>query len=206
MQISNIENIKPLQDRVLTNLIVEQFDENELIIEDKSAEKSGDQAKMYFGEVLSMGPDSTDDDHCPGLKVGQTIFFSEFAGNHVSVIDSTKLVKIIRGYDIMAIVKDIKNITKDTVTPSADRIMIAAYFRDANEDGLQLSDEGAKDPKLKDLDYGVILAVGPTCKSDLKVGDIVAYDNYVGECLERHPEEGIAEYRIMNELDAIFTL
>jgi len=205
MKINNTSSVKPLHDMVLMGIITKEFSEDELIIEEKAAEKSGDQAKMYFGEVLSMGPDSTGEKHCPGLKIGDTAFFSQFAGHHVSTREN-KMVKIIRGYDIMATLDDINNITESTVNPTADRILVAAFYRDDTEDGLILEGDSAQDPTLQDLDYGKILKVGPSCKTELKPGDIVAYNTFVGESLKKNPEKNVAEYRVLNELDVLFTI
>jgi co-chaperonin GroES (HSP10) len=205
MKINSASSVKPLQDMVLTSIITKEFSEDELIIENKAAEKSGDQAKMYFGEVLSMGPDSTGENHCPGLKIGDTAFFSQFAGHHVSTREN-KMVKIIRGYDIMATIEDVNNITESNIVPTADRIIVSAFYREDTEDGLILEGDSIQDPTLADLDYGVILKIGPTCKTELKIGDKIAYNTYVGECLQKTPKKDVAEYRVLNELDALFTI
>lgn len=205
MRINNIDKINPKQDMVLTSILTKDYAEGELIIEDKNAEKTSDEAKMYFGEVVSMGPDATNPEHCPELEVKNKVMFSEFAGHHIST-KSDKFVKIVRGHDIMVVLEDINNITKDNIKPTADRIIVAAVYRDSTEEGLYLDTEESKDPSLQDLDYGIVLHVGPTCKTGLKVGETVAYNTYVGESIAKQPEKDVAEYRVLNELDVLFTV
>jgi co-chaperonin GroES (HSP10) len=96
MRLSSTGDIKPLKDMVLVSIVTKEYKDDELVLEDKDAEKSGDQAKMYFGEVLSMGPDATSKEHCPGLKDKDTVLFSQFAGHHVSTREDKF---VLFGYD-----------------------------------------------------------------------------------------------------------
>jgi co-chaperonin GroES (HSP10) len=152
-----------------------------------------------------MGPDATSKEHCPGLKDKDTVLFSQFAGHHVSTRED-KFVKIIRGYDIMATLEDINNITDSNVHPAANRILVAAKYRDETDDGLILNVDEARDPALADLDYGVVLKKGPACELPIEVGQTVAYTTYVGECVQKQPEENVAEYRVLVEDDILFTI
>ena len=205
MKLNNTESIKPLKDMVLVNIITKDYKEGELIIDGEDAKKSGEEVKMYFGDVISMGPDAINPNQCPNLSIGDTALFSQFAGHHVSTRE-TKLVKIIRGYDIMATLEDINNITNSNIHPTADRLLVSVFYRDDTEDSLVLDGDELRDPTLADLDYGVVLKKGPACKTDINVGDRVAFTPYVGERVAKQPEENVAEYRVLNELDALFTL
>lgn len=204
MKLSDTCGINPMKDMVLVSIITRDYGKNELVLEEDSAEKSTDQVKMYFGEVLSMGPDATSQKHCPGLKVGDTILFSQFAGHYVSTQED-RLVKIIRGYDIMTTLENINDITKSNVHPTANRLLVAARYRDETDDGLILNDEESRDPSLADLDFGIVLKKGLACTLPIEVGQVVAYPPYVGECVKKQPEENIAEYRVIVEQDILFT-
>jgi co-chaperonin GroES (HSP10) len=203
MRLSELDGIMPIKDKVLVSIFPVSTNADGIVLYN---ERSEDQAKMYFGEVLSMGPDVALPKHCPGLKVGDKIFFSEFAGHHIST-KQNKLVKIIRGYDIMTTLEDIDKIEDSNTTPTADRVLVAAKYRDDSDDGLSLNAEEARDPSLADLDYGVVLKKGPSCTDPkIEVGMTVAYAPYVGECLKKQPKEGVAEYRVLLEQDVLFTL
>lgn len=207
MRVNNINSLSPTNDNVITKVLVETFKDDEIISVEESGSKrhEEDKTRMYFGEVVSLGPETLKDKHCPNLNVNDKILFSEFAGHHISTNEKC-MAKVIRGYDIMAILNKIKNITKDDVMPTADRLFISVFYEETTEDGLFISKEDSKDPTLKDLKYGVIIKKGPSCKSKLEVGQIVALDDYVGECVAIHPEKDIAEYRVLSENSVLFTV
>ncbi len=203
MRLTSIEGIKPSTHMVLVDIIpTNEVSEDKLLIEEK--ESTPDEAKMYFGKVVSMGPEASENGNCPGLKEGETAMFSQFAGHHIAV--EGKFVKVLRGYDIMATLENINDITASNVHPAADRILVSCKYRDESDNGLVLNEVEARDPMLADLDYGVVLSKGPSCDERIEVGQTVAFTPYVGECVKKQPEENIAEYRVLSQLDVLFTI
>ena len=91
--------IRPLQDRIL----VKRVDEEEqttggIIIPDSAKEKPQD------GLVVAVGPGKTNDNGTvsePGVKAGDRILFSKYAGTDVNVDNEEHI--IIREDDVLAI-------------------------------------------------------------------------------------------------------
>ena len=202
MKIKSAKDIKPLRDSVIVQ--VTKIQEDDLIISQTSTKQH---VNMVFGEVVSTGPETNQEENCPGVACGDSVMFSEFAGQHIST-ESDKLEKVVRGYDIMVKLDNINEITKDNITAVSDRVIVSVFYRDETVDGIVLSEDNSKDPTLQDLDYGQIISIGASCKTDLKEGQIVAYGSgdYVGECIAKQPEKDVAEYRAINEKDILFTL
>ena len=91
--------IRPLQDRIL----VKRVDEEEttsggIIIPDSAKEKPQE------GQVVAVGPGKTNDNGSvtePGVKAGDRILFSKYAGTDVNVDGDDHI--IIREDDVLAI-------------------------------------------------------------------------------------------------------
>jgi len=200
MKLANASKIEPQKDLVLISVFDAVLEKDGIYL-GQNESKPQDIA-MYFGSVEKLGPSATDDLNCPGLREGDTAMFSQFAGHHIST-RGDKSYKVIPGYDIVAIVADPKNITVNTVDPTADRILVSVQFVDATEDGLILSDDEVKDPRLTDLDYAIIQRVGPTC-TKFVVGQLVAYEPYCGVIAKHKRSLDDEELKLIREDDILF--
>lgn len=203
MKLKNVKSVKPLQKGVLVDVhsvskVVDGIFTGE-------SEFNPTDIKMYFGTVEKVGPGSTEKDACPGLKEGDIGFFSEFSGYHIAT-DEKSMKKLIPAYDIMAIVKNTKELNKDTITPTSDRVLVEVKFLDQDEGGVILSDADAKDPKLKDLDYGTVITNGPSTKGLVKENQVVAYDPYSGEIIRKAAGISVPELRLIREDDILFII
>lgn len=196
MRLKDTSKIQPQKDRVLVDIKTKVIDQDGLYI---GEDKSGN----YIGEVVKLGPNATEDPHCPNLKEGDLAIFSEFSGHHISTDTSIKL-KVIPGYDIIATVSDQNNINEQTLTATADRVLVSVKMTDESEDGLVIDAEEAKDPKLTDLDYGVIIQTGPVAKMGLQVGQLVAYEPWCGTVVKQRAFTGDSELKLIREDDILF--
>lgn len=201
MKIKDTTKIEPQKDLVLVN------------VQNAAAEKDGvylgqkdsgpENIVMYLGEVEKLGPSATLDINCPGLQVGDIAMFSQFSGHHIST-DGDKSLKVIPGYDITAIVSDPANISETTLTPTSDRLLVAVKMLDESEDGLVLSKEEARDPRLTDLDYATILQTGSATKLGYQVGQLVAYEPWCGVVAKSRKFTGDSELKLIREDDILF--
>ena len=196
MRLKDTSKIQPQKDRVLVDIKSTIKDENGVYL---GEDKSGN----YIGEVVKLGPNATEDLHCPNLKEGDLAIFSEFSGHHISTEGTIKL-KVIPGYDIVATVSDQNDINERTLTATADRLLISVKMTDESEDGFILNDEDAKDPKLTDLDYGVVQQVGPVTKNGIQVGQLVAYEPWCGVVVKQRRFTGDSELKLIREDDILF--
>jgi len=200
MKLTNADNVQPQKDLVLVD-IHDAILEKDGVYLGQSESKPQDIA-MYFGTVRKLGPSATEDLNCPGLEAGDTVMFSQFAGHHISTRED-KSYKVIPGYDIVAKVTDYKNIAENNTEPTADRVLISVNFVDGTEDGLVLSEDEVKDPRLTDLDYGIVLKVGPTTKK-IRVGQLVAYEPWCGVVAKRKRSLEDSELKLIREDDILF--
>lgn len=203
MKLENVRDVVPMKDGVLVNVLEATKEDGGVFLGEVKSEPTD--IKMYFGIVEKVGPDATEDVNCPGLKAGDIGFFSEFSGHHISTREKT-MHKLIPAYDIMAIVTDTKELNETTVQPTADRLLVEVMFVDQDQNGIILSDKESKDPKLKDLDYGKILSIGPVSKQGLKIGQTVAYEPYSGERIRREAGVKQPELRLIRENDILFII
>lgn len=203
MQLENVKGVTPTGSGVLVDVHEVTKEKNGIFIgEDESVPTD---IKMYFGTVEKVGPDATNQDACPGLKEGDVGFFSEFSGYNIASRDETPH-KLIPAYDIMAIITDTKKLSADTITPTADRILISVKFLDQSESGVVLTAEDASDPRLRDLDYGKVLQQGPSTKLGFKTDCVVAYDPYAGEKVRPASGKDSPELRLIREDDILFVI
>ena len=106
----------------------------------------------------------------------------------------------------MAKIDDISNLNEETIHPTSNRLLIAVKFIDQTQAGLFIPNDEAKDPRLEDLDYGVVLKTGPSCKLGYKVGDIVAYQPYAGENIRPPQSVERPALRVLIEEDVLLTI
>ncbi len=200
MKLTNTDKVEPQKDLVLVSVFDAVLEKDGIYLGHN--ESKPQDIAMYFGSVEKLGPSATDDLNCPGLRIGDTAMFSQFAGHHISTRED-KSYKVIPGYDIVAVVADPKDITVNTLAPTADRILVSVQFVDGSEDGLILSDSEVKDPRLTDLDYGIIEKVGPT-STRFVVGQLVAYEPYCGVIAKHKRTLDDKELKLIREDDILF--
>lgn len=203
MKLKNTNGVKPLRDGVLVDVHEVAKEKDGIYLGSK--ESTPTDINMYFGTVEEVGPKSTESTACPGLKKGDIGFFSEFSGYHIAASEETTK-KLIPAYDIMAIITDTKNLNETTVKPTADRYLVEVKFVDQNDEGLVLSDDDAKDPKLLDLDYGVLVKGGPVTTSGLKLDSVVAFDPNSGEVVRKAEGIDTPELRLIREDDILIVI
>lgn len=203
MQLKNVENVIPQQTNVVVNV--------KKVAKDKEGIYLGETAStptdigMYFGSVISLGPNAGDEGHCPGLSKGDKAFFSEFSGYGIATNDNN-FNKLIPAYDIMAIVTDENDLTINTISPTADRLLVEVCSNDKNEDGLVLTGDSAKDPRLADINYAKFLKAGPSSTQTFTEGQLVAYDPYSGEKIKPATSSDSPELRLIREADILFVV
>lgn len=203
MRIDDINTVAPARDNVILK-VVEPTHEGTLIVPKQNVvdEKN---ATLIMGTVLATGPEAGDGLACPGVEPGQTYAMNVFAGYHIATGDLKELYKLMSGYSLIAKLDDINNINESTVSPSCDRLLIAQKFVDETQGGLILTGMDARDPRLEDLDYGVVIKTGASCKLGYKVGQIVGYPPYCGEQLRQAEGKDKPALRALNENDVVLT-
>jgi len=201
MRLKGIDTVKPRHDLVVVDV---QPREISGVYLGGNEQATKTQVEMYYGKVEKIGPEVLDPKHCPGLMVGDIAIFSQFAGSYIATSDD-KLHKIIRGYDIMGITEDLNEINEVTLRPTADRVLVEVFHKELTDEGIYLNPEDAKDPRLQDISYGKILKLGPSVKTDLKVGDTVGYDPWVGEAIRKRTSDDRPELRIIRADDILFS-
>lgn len=201
MKLKDTSNIEPLKDVVLVNVLAEATEVDGVYLGQRNS--TPDNVKSYFGEVEKLGPSATSDVNCPGLKQGDIAMFSEFSGHHISTANDKKL-KVIPGYDIIAVVTDPTNVNETTMQVTTDRLLISVKMVDETEDGIVLSKEESRDPKLTDLDYGTILQTGPVTKLGMSVGQLVAFEPWCGTIVKSRKFTGDTELKVIREDDILF--
>lgn len=142
--------------------------------------------EFYYGVIKSMGKDCKSKTQCPNLKIGDIAVFSHFAGYHLKTEDS--FCKVVRGYDIVALIKDMENINKNTITPTNARVLVEIIEKEVlNEDGIYSAN--MPDPREADTQKCRIVSSGPEVKNPLEPGTIVLIDPYCGNLIVNNPDE-----------------
>lgn len=204
MRIADIKAVKPAKDNVVVETIEPNRDNKLFFATNKTPDTRNTQ--LSFGKVLAIGPDALEAEHCPDLNIDDTVTYNIFAGSHIATNNTKELYKVMGGYSIMARIKDIDNLNEETIFPTSNRLLIAVKFVDQTQEGLFLSAEEAKDPRLEDLDYGVVIKVGPSCKLGYEVGDVVAYQPYAGENIRPPLSVEKPALRVLIEEDVLLTI
>jgi len=193
----NVENIVPKRDIVIVKLL--KIEES-LFTPDLSDEQN---IAIRYGKVTSKGSLADSLEHCPGLEVGDTVVFTEFAGYYIPT--EKDLYKAIRGYDIIG--KSMKEINdkKDLdIIPTGDRVLVEIIDLTKDSDGLITN---ISDPRLADMIYGKIIKINPEInKQNLKVGQHVAFAPYAGTTIRNFESDESKELRIIVEHDILFTV
>ena len=193
-------SIKPRNESVLVSVLFkEDIDaDGNYVGGDVQANKMN--IEFYHGTVEGFGEKADNDNQCPGLNNGDHIIFSQFAGCSVPTED--KFCKIIRGYDIIAIAKDV-NMEKDSIKPTADRILIDVIEESSIDDG-GFYNGGEHNPAEKQTQKGVILELGPNVdSSQFQKGDTVFFDPYCGNMIIDNTK---MKLKTINSFDVLFTI
>jgi co-chaperonin GroES (HSP10) len=192
-----ISNVVPRKYNVVVRLL--NLDEiyESLITQTASTE---DRIAIRYGEVVSKGPDADKPGHCYGLKVGDIVIFTEFAGYYIPT--NNDVYKVIKGYDIIGKIKDVKMV--ETLKPTGNRVLVEVFTEEDMLDGIILNN--AKDPRLADLDYGKIVRIGDEAnKLNLQTENLVAFPPYVGTTIRDYESSDKKQLKIIVEEDILFT-
>jgi chaperonin GroES len=96
--------IKPLGNRLVVELVKQKTTTNSGII--LSAEEKNEQA---VGKIIAIGSGIGTDENITnlGLQNGDTVLFGKYAGEEIKdSVDETKIYKILKGTDVLAIVQE----------------------------------------------------------------------------------------------------
>lgn len=204
MRVTDIKKVKPAKDNVVVKTV--ELDSNNNLFFAKTKNKDPKNAELSFGEVIAKGPTTDNAGNCPGLEAGSKVAFNRFAGAHLATNELSEVYKILGGYSIIAEIADLENLNEDTILPTDNRLLLAVKFIDQDDSGVFLDESSAKDPMLEDLDYGLIIRVGPSCKLGYKVGDLVAYNPYAGEQIRAAQGIDRPALRVLIEEDVLLTI
>jgi len=195
----DVKTVLPQKDRVVVRLL--NLDEvyGDLVLQHQSDEE---RIAVRYGEVIALGPEADQPSHCPGLKVGDLVVFTQFAGAYLPTDDTESLYKIVRGYDIVGMKKEKDKGDDSKWIPTSDRLLVEIVDLTKKNDDVILN--GAQDPRLAELHYGVILKKGEEANHvNVKVGDLVAFDPYVGTVIRHYESEEQPELRMIVDFDVL---
>lgn len=204
MRVNDIKKVKPAKENIVVKTI--ELDKNNELFFAKSKTQDPKNAELSFGEVISLGPNAGDPGQCPEITVGDKVVVNRYSGSHIATNELNEIYKVMIGYSVMAKLDDINKIDVDTTHPSSNRLLIAVKLVDATDGELYIPVTEASDPRLEDLDYGVIVKLGPSCKLGYKVGDIVAYPPYAGENVRAAESMDKPALRVLIEEDVLLTI
>lgn len=204
MRVNDIKKVNPAKENIVVKTI-ELDKDNELFFA-KSKTQDTKNSELSFGEVISLGPNSGNPGQCPDVVVGDKVVVNRYAGSHIATNELNEIYKVMVGYSVMAKLDDINNIDVETTHPSSNRLLIAVKLVDSTDGELYIPANESSDPRLEDIDYGVIVKLGPSCKLGYKVGDIVAYNPYSGENVRAAESMDKPALRVLIEEDVLLTI
>jgi co-chaperonin GroES (HSP10) len=155
--------------------------------------------EFYYGKAVSLGKNANSVEQCPELKKNSGVVFSQFAGYHVNTED--KFCKVVRGHDIVAILKDMENINKDTVEPTADRILVE-IINEALVDADGIFNDSTRNPRELATQKGKVISCAKNA-DQFPVGTIVAFEPYVGNLIVSEPGN---QLKTINSFDILFSV
>jgi co-chaperonin GroES (HSP10) len=203
MRIDDIKKVNPAKEYAVVHTI--ELDKDSKLFFGKSQSTDPKNAEISFAEVVSIGPRFSDDNQCPGVSPGDKVSFNRYAGSHIATNELNEIYKLLSGYSIMAKIDDINNLNEDTVHPTCNRLLLAVKPVD-DSSGVYMPGEGSKDPRMEDLDYGVVISAGPLCKLGYQIGSIVAYQPFSGENIRPDGGRNKPALRVLIEEDVLLTI
>jgi len=134
----------------------------------------------YLGTIVSIGDDSKIQEGCPGIKVGDNVLFSQYAGYHTPT-EREVYAKIIGSSEIHSKVKSTMKLKLDEVEPMGPRLLleIVKHKEEVTEAGI-IVQEKESDPREMDSEKCIVRGIGTQITEEYKLGDIVYIPQYVG--------------------------
>jgi co-chaperonin GroES (HSP10) len=193
----NKENVNPQGVNVLVE--VKKFDtvDSNNIYRGENAKLTKTKAEFYFGTAVKMGESANSKEQCPGLKEGTGVVISQIAG--YTIPTKEEYCKIVRGYDIVAIVEDLNDINMNNIKPTGDRILVQIIEENSfTGDGVFVGSK--EDPREALIQRGRVISCAQEAKQ-YKEGSIVAFDPYCGNLIFN---EGDVLLKTVNGFDILF--
>jgi co-chaperonin GroES (HSP10) len=197
----DVKAIVPLKDRVVVRLLKVEEVYDGLVLQ---AESDKEHIAIRYGEVVAIGPDADSHGNCPGLVTGDYVVFTQYAGSFLPTDDNENLYKLVKGYDIIGKTDKMDNVNSNNFEPTSNRLLVEVVDLEKEDGGIVTN--GAKDPRLAELNFGRILATGPEATENLKEGQLIAFDPYVGTVIRAYQSDEEPELRIIVDFDAVLTI
>ncbi len=155
--------------------------------------------EFYFGAALKIGDRSKEIDQCPEIKEGDNIIFNQFSGYAIPTEDG--YCKIIRGHDIVAIVKGkFEDMSVKNVKPTGTRVLVEILGEKLVQDGIY--DDSKADPREALTQKGIVVSCAKGA-TQYKKGTVVAFDPYCGNLILN---ENDCKLKTINSLDILYTV
>jgi co-chaperonin GroES (HSP10) len=154
--------------------------------------------QYYYGKALSIGNQVNTPEQCPEVKPGDGIIFSQIAGSQITTDDV--YCKIIRGHAIVALYTDLKNMNKETIKPTGDRILVEIIGEKLINEGIY--DSSKSDPRENATQRGVVISCGASAEK-IAPGTIVAFDPFCGNMIVNEKD---MQLKTVNSFDILFSL
>jgi len=190
--------INPKGFNVLAEVTVfEKIKDNIYVGPDALASKTS--IEFYYGKAIKLGDSADSVEHCPELKEGDNIIFSQFAGYAATTVDG--YCKIIRGHDIVAIVEgNFEDMTENTLKPTEERILVKIIGEDLiDENGIY---DDTEDPRDAVTQKGVVIRCAENA-TQYAPGTIVSFDPFCGNLIVNEPN---LKLKTINSLDVLYTI
>jgi len=154
--------------------------------------------EYYYGSAIKLGDSANAKDQCPEVKEGDNIVFAQFAGYGVPTTDG--YCKVIRGHDIVAIVKGkFENMSETSVRPTGERILVKIIGEELIQDGVY---DDTIDPREALTQKGVVVSCAKGATKYPK-GTVVAFDPYCGNLIMN---ENDCKLKTINQFDILYTI
>jgi co-chaperonin GroES (HSP10) len=198
----DIKDLKPCNNSVITEIILEDKIIGDVNFGNNAKNLNKNNVEYYYAKLLSFGKKSLDVEECPELEkfVPEAqnfgVIFSQFAGFHVPVEKS--LVKVIPANQIVALFEDYKDMSPETIKPTANRILVEIIEDSAIQSGIYIENP---DPREALTQKGKVVACA-TNATQYTPGTIVYFEPYAGNLILN---EGNLKLKTLNSFDILFT-
>lgn len=133
----------------------------------------------YTGEIVALGESEKIEELSPGLKIGDNVLFSQFAGYHVPT-GRDVFAKLLTSTDIHCKVQNGMKLKLEEATPVGDRLLLEVLpEEEVTESGIIVGKQDT-DPRQLDAEKCKVRGIGPNVKDEYEIGDIVYIPQYVG--------------------------